>query len=585
MATAKTKLVDGKRIDIATGQEYVSTPSIRNPALGTITPTNSSGTILNAYDNAGNKTFSRNTSTGFITPALPQSITSENLSTTGTPFVLPQSRPTPTQGANLLGQIEAQNDYYMANETAKEKEAARVRELEMKSDKSTQDYIRSLVDDKGEITRTAEKYAETVDPVETELKEINQKIREEKIGLQRQIEAIEKNKQGMFGGAMQQEVQRTQTESLRRQADLSITQLAIQGRYDSAKAIADRAVAAELEQQRQENDILKTIYEDNKDKFTTAEQRQFETMQKDRERNLNQIEADKKTLRDTKLATIKTVLENGAPPSIALAIQQAETPEEAQIAAGQYLQDPFDKQYKLGQISLQEAQLKKLNAEIKEMGTPAITNINAGQYSQALSVILGSGKFTKDQKASVVSAINSGEDPAAVIRNQAKNIMGQTLATALDKNEQTRDAMIELDKNLKDFYSSGGETGIFKGNFEKVANKLGQVKDPLLVDLAVQVAASLQKYRNAISGTAYSEQEGKDIASIFPGINKGELLNSTIVKARLKTINSDIDSSYRNTLGSAYDALKPKPPLSVNPFTQSLSNIFNPSTGLFNIPD
>jgi hypothetical protein len=191
------------------------------------------------------------------------------------------------------------------------------------------------------------------------------------------------------------------------------------------------------------------------------------------------------------------------------------------------------------------------------------TPVDAETYNEkvkakntAIQTILGSSKFTAEQKKDLVASINNGEDAFSVIKNQTKNIMGQTLATALDKNEQTRDAMLQLQDSLQSFYKAGGDTDILTGNFEKVVNKLGEVNKPELVDLAVQIASSLQKYRNAISGTAYSEQEGKDIASIFPGINKGEILNSTIVKARLKTISSDIDSAYRNTLGNAYDSLK-----------------------------
>lgn len=204
-------------------------------------------------------------------------------------------------------------------------------------------------------------------------------------------------------------------------------------------------------------------------------------------------------------------------------------------------------------IAKVNADAAKTKKETEESGIP--TNIDP-KYKQAIDVILGSGTFTKDQKASVINAINSGQDPFTVIKNQAKNIMGQTSASALDKSEKTKDAMVTLQEGLKAFYDAGGDTGIFSGNFEKVENKLGAVSDPNLVDLAVQIASSLQSYRNAISGTAYSEQEGKDIAAVFPGITKGEILNNTIVKARLKTLNSEIDSAYRNTLGSTYDTLK-----------------------------
>jgi len=200
------------------------------------------------------------------------------------------------------------------------------------------------------------------------------------------------------------------------------------------------------------------------------------------------------------------------------------------------------------------------------------SNIPNGKYSGIINTILGSGKFTAAQVKLVTNAIANGEDPMTVIRNQAKNILG-TEGKELTKYESARDSMIQLDSQLKEFYNAGGSSGIFSGNFEKVTNKLGSVSDPNLVDLAVQIAASLQKYRNAISGTAYSEQEGRDIASIFPGINKGELLNSTIVKARLKTLDSDIDSLYTNALGSGYTQLK------------SLQNESPPSNNVANIDD
>lgn len=180
----------------------------------------------------------------------------------------------------------------------------------------------------------------------------------------------------------------------------------------------------------------------------------------------------------------------------------------------------------------------------------------AGPYAGLVSTILGSGKFTKPQAAAVTNAINSGEDPVTVIKNQAKNIMGQTEASNVTKYETAQSSLADIQKNLADFYANGGKTGIFSGNYEKVINKLGTLNDPKLVDLATQIQANLQIYRNAVSGTAYSTQEGADIASIFPGINKSSGLNAAILNGRMKAFDSTIDGTYRSALGSAYDKLK-----------------------------
>jgi hypothetical protein len=131
-----------------------------------------------------------------------------------------------------------------------------------------------------------ELYTNSVDPLQAELTDINDQMRREQHSNVRRLEDLEKNARGMTAAGLDAEKNRINTESLRRQADLAIIQLSRQGRYDSAKAIADRAVAAEFEKQQLRNETLKFVYEQNKDKFTTAEQRAFETAQSDRERSL-----------------------------------------------------------------------------------------------------------------------------------------------------------------------------------------------------------------------------------------------------------------------------------------------------------
>lgn len=256
-------------------------------------------------------------------------------------------------------------------------------------------------------------------------------------------------------------------------------------------------------------------------------------------------------LEDFKAEMAQTALKNGATSqSVFSGIHNAKDKFSAVQAAGQYAGDVLDRQYK-------QAQLNKLNAEVKALNPDLnLTNPDAAQYSGALSTILGSSKFTKEQKATVINSVNKGEDPFSVIKNQAKNIMGQTESTNVTKLEVARDTLSDIGNQLAQFYANGGKTSIFSGNFEKVINKLGSVSDPKLVALATQIQGNLQIYRNAISGTAYSAQEGKDISSIFPGINKSESLNKAILSGRSTLFDSVIDSTYRTVLGKTYDELK-----------------------------
>lgn len=431
-------------------------------------------------------------------------MTADTLKDNTAPLQLPAAN-TPNTGIDALGGvIGQQTDTFLADQTAKA-EAAKTAK-----DNSLEAFLKGKLNTPGEAQLTDKTYKDTVDPAEADLKDINQQIIEEQHGLQRSLEALDANPHGLMADALDQEKQKVKNTSIKKQADLSIIQLARQGKYDSAKQIADRAIAAELEVDKTNLETLQTIYEDNKDEFNTEDQRAFESAQTARQFALENKEYRLRAQYD------QTIRQN----------------------------DP-----------LYRAQLAKATQDLNT-GSVTITNPAAGAYSTALSVILGSGKFTKDQKADVIAGINSGQDPLTVVKNQAKNIMGQTEATKLTSYETAQSALNDIGKQLSQFYAAGGNTGLLAGNFESVVNKLGQVNDPKLVNLATQIQGNLQVYRNAISGTAYSAQEGKDIRSIFPGIDKSQGLNTAIVKARNTLFNSVIDGTYRSAIGPSYDEIK-----------------------------
>ena len=196
-----------------------------------------------------------------------------------------------------------------------------------------------------------------------------------------------------------------------------------------------------------------------------------------------------------------------------------------------------------------------------------------------IDTLLWSGKFTKDQAAAMKNAINNGEDPNTVIKNQAKSILWTEWKT-LTQYETTLHSMNALKDALNQFYSKWWDTGILRWNFEKVVNSLWKVDNPELKSLAVQVQSALQIYRNAISGTAYSEQEGKDIADIFPWINKSKNLNDSIFAGRNAAIQSVIDGMYSQAIGEkAYSQIKSWTDSTTTTQTQTpTNNLANPKT-------
>jgi hypothetical protein len=390
----------------------------------------------------------------------------------------------------------------------------------------------------------------TADQAKNEVKEINNKIFAADEQTRKQIEAIQANNPtGQLEGGQQIEIQRIQRQAASYKADLYVEQLAKQGRYDSAKEIADRSVAMQLEEDQNKYEASKYGYEENRDQYNKAEQRQYEF-------NLKQYETYIKNKEDELTGAKDLALEaqrEGAPTAIVQKMLKAQTREEAIGIGGQYV-GALERQKAALDLENKRLQNNKLRIENNANGKPTV--IGDPKKAQALSVILGSGKFTKEQTAQITNAINNGEDPFTVVKNQAKNIMGQTEATTVTKYESAKSSLQDIQNSLSQFYANGGKTNLLNGNYEKVINKLGQVSDPKLVDLAVQIQAQLQVYRNAVSGTAYSVQEGKDINSIFPGINKSEGLNTSIINGRVKAFDSSIDGAYKSTLGSAYEQFK-----------------------------
>lgn len=211
------------------------------------------------------------------------------------PAYVPTS-PVPTASAGMLAGLETNADQFTKDLAEKRKAT------ETDKGSSLQELINSLGETNGITTATDKAYSSTVDPLEAELSDINSQILSEQESTRRRVERLKENTGGLFGGALEQEIGRIEDESLSRQADMAVIQLSRQGKYDSAKKIADRAVAAQMERQSQKNEILKYIYEENKALFTIAEQREFETQQSDRERELGNKEYRLRAEYDQKIA-------------------------------------------------------------------------------------------------------------------------------------------------------------------------------------------------------------------------------------------------------------------------------------------
>lgn len=327
-------------------------------------------------------------------PTTPAPITPATLAPT-TPMKL--GEPTPaTQAQGMMAEFTDATDTYTADLQAQAKAA------EAPKTNALSDYISQLQGAKGLSQLTAESYAGKggVDEITPELNDINDKIRREQLSMRRQTEAVA-NAGGQSKAQAQAQINNIERESFAKQADLSIIQQAVQGRYDSAKEIADRAVAAQFEQQANDLAILKFNYEENKELFTKAEQRAFEAAQGDRERKL---EAEKQNKQDMYNLGVQASAD-GAPASVVQRMFQAKTREEALAIGGSYIGalDRAAKQASINASNASAAASSRRQTEIVDIG--GVKTLIDSQTGAVISQIKGDGS-PQDALATAVAQNN-----------------------------------------------------------------------------------------------------------------------------------------------------------------------------------
>lgn len=312
-----------------------------------------------------------------VSPVAP--ITPEQFTEEATPFRVETGfAPTSTSGevARFESMTQSNQDAFTQN---LEKQAAGA---ESAKHTSLMTFLNEQLGTPGETELAAEAFSREggVDDIQFELDDINQQILAEQHSLRRKLEELDENSGGGLVKGVQIAKENATRDSLRKQADLSIIQMGIQGRYDSARQIAERAVDIQMERSKRRVEAFRTLYEDNKEQFTAAEQRAFDVAQADRERAFARRENDLKLLFETKMEAMKMAQLNGAPSQVLRAIGSANGPMEVLMAGGQYASgDMLDRMYKQAQIDNIYDTINKRAEEARKAAQEATTKEEVAQ--------------------------------------------------------------------------------------------------------------------------------------------------------------------------------------------------------------
>lgn len=148
--------------------------------------------------------------------------------------------------------------------------------------------------------------------------------------------------------------------------------------------------------------------------------------------------------------------------------------------------------------------------------------------------------------------INDGDLLGArdFILKVARESAGAVEEKAANGREDALYAINTIQSLLDDFVALGGETGLLKGNIEKFQNNiLKKTGNQQLAGIANEIAMTIQKYRQELTGAAFTESEAKEYARLFPGIEKSPELNNALMESMKSAYERNLNMFYQRQLG------------------------------------
>lgn len=353
-----------------------------------------------------------------VIPPAPSVIPTTSPVVSAKTMTAPVSAPVKVQqkpiGTSASASSAMMSDVQTQSETMKA-EKARADALTPKvsaGEKTMREYYDKLAG-KGSAQIMAESEA-GIPKLNQELTDITNQIEAKQLSARREIERIQDNKAGLFGGAVQQEVNRIERESARELADLSIIQNARNRNLSTAQDLVNRKIDLEYGDLKDKIEAEKFFYQENKEDLNKAEQNILNERIRTDEREYDKSVSLEKAKQDL---IIKASENQNVPISVIQQAQKAGTSAEVASILSPYMRDPLEQEIK-------QAQLTKLRQEISDAtstggvidATKLDPTLTSEQKNNAiLTEILRTGKVgqgTKTQIANVLGVIKASEDLA-----------------------------------------------------------------------------------------------------------------------------------------------------------------------------
>ena len=417
----------------------------------------------------------------------------------------------------------------------------------------TQPEVTKQLQEQQQLAQKTEQATKDYNTYNLKKRELETKLRE--------MEAT--NPEGQFGGARNAVIEDYRRKANSELADLAIQAQASQGLLDAARQTIKDTLEAQF-----------SPIEDRIARRTQYAQLAANDLTESEKYRLDQLnkkdEANQKEVSTFATALGTTLLENNAPVGIRTKIFNIAgdyaagklTKEQAfakmSEAAGSYGQNIVDQAYK-------QAQTEKLKADTKKVLADTVyandtTSLNSPLVNAMVNVNAGSAEGQQKRDTQLIAQfVKNGQTKQAqeLIMSRVVNKMSATERDAELDRRNTIDALTEMKSALNDYVSQTGDTNILTGSIENVANKIGQTSDPRLSAIKTRIVQATQKYRNAITGAAWGDQETAEYKTIFPSITNTSELNNTIIDTMIPLLKNNERNAIGLFLGGSdvYDSI------------------------------
>lgn len=203
-----------------------------------------------------------------------------------------------------------------------------------------------------------------------------------------------------------------------------------------------------------------------------------------------------------------------------------------------------------------------VNAVGKWLSNHKATNVYRGEFKDTINTVTQATSESQESKRKNAEIIKKAvaEKKYGVAYKQVENTVSKILTgenkTQYDAKRVALPSILDLKEKLLAYKDSGGQTGLLKGTYEKIYNKLGEVKDEKYKALATDLRISLQRYRKDLSGAAFSAQEAKDYESVNPAGTNSLDLNLSIIEGMSDNFKRTIDSTVNTYAGDEVQQLR-----------------------------